>query len=227
VPTLGGSNLAIKCGPLDQRPNLNRSDVIYFRTPALTAPLPLTGPLQAVLYVSSNCTDTDFSVMIADVYPSGATRLLQDAVLRMRWRDLANTALPQPMQPGEVYEVLVDLWNTSYVLAPGHRLHVSISSSNYPRFSVNPNNGLPLSQNGTALIAENAVLMGPDYPSRLVLPVVTLDQMPAHKVLNDIASAQPADPRVAAAVAAAQGIIERHQQRWVHEHAKLGDSELP
>jgi len=61
----------------------------------------------------------------------------------MRWREQTSTT-PVYMVPGEVYEVRVSLWNTSYIVAPGHALRVSISSSNAPRFSVNRNNGLLL-----------------------------------------------------------------------------------
>lgn len=44
------------------------------------------------------------------------SRLLQDSAVRMRWR--LKTALPEYLTPNTVYEVEVNLWNTSYILAP-------------------------------------------------------------------------------------------------------------
>lgn len=53
------------------------------------------------------------------------------------------------------------------------------SSSNFPRFSANPNTGLPLATpNQTPLVAENTIHVGGEYPSRLILPVVAMDDLP-------------------------------------------------
>jgi predicted acyl esterase len=62
VPTMGGNNLDIPCGPLDQAEIDKRSDVLVFETSAMSEPLPMTGPLFATLYVSSDALDTDFMV---------------------------------------------------------------------------------------------------------------------------------------------------------------------
>merc|ERR1740127_327905 len=96
-------------------------------------PLALMGPMLATLYVSSDSIDTDFMVKISDVYPTGEARLLQDSAVRMRWREGSRD--PMYVVPGEVYEVEVGLWNTSYIIAEGHALRFSVASSNFPRFS--------------------------------------------------------------------------------------------
>lgn len=49
----------------------------------------------------------------------------------MRWRD--GGIEPKYIVSDEVYEVTMSLWNTSYVIATGHSLRVSVASSNYPR----------------------------------------------------------------------------------------------
>ena len=41
----------------------------------------------------------------------------------------------------------IELYPTSHVFTKGHRIRVDISSSNFPRFDVNPNTGEPLNQN--------------------------------------------------------------------------------
>ncbi len=86
-----------------------------------------------MLYVSSDAVDTDFHVRLTDVYPSvngtdGESRLLQDNAFRMRWR-LYDT--PKNITPGEVYEISLTLWNTSYVFDAGHSLRVVLRAKDF------------------------------------------------------------------------------------------------
>jgi uncharacterized protein len=178
VPTVGGNNLDMPCGPLDQVEIDQRADVLTFDTPILSSPLPLTGPLLATLHVSSDAIDTDFMVRLSDVYPTGEVRLIQDSAIRMRWREGGET--PVYMSPNEVYKVELSLWNTSYVVAEGHSLRVAISSSNYPRFSLNYNNGVLLRNPnpGEMIVAKNVFYHSAQYPSYFELPVVSMNQLP-------------------------------------------------
>jgi hypothetical protein len=113
-------------------------------------------------------------VRVSDVYPTGEVRLLQDSAVRMRWRNGGLT--PQLLVPGQVYEAHMSIWNTSYIVAPNHKLRIGISSSNYPRFSINRNNGQPLvSTEPEALVnvtAKNTIFHSSIFPSHLLLPVV-------------------------------------------------------
>jgi hypothetical protein len=123
-------------------------------------------------------------VRISDVYPTGEVRLIQDSAVRMRWREGGLT--PVYMQPDQVYEVTASLWNTSYAIAPGHALRFAVTSSNYPRFSANPNNGELLIQNSTndpLIVANNVLYHSAQYPSHFVLPIVEKSQLPQ---LHDI-----------------------------------------
>jgi hypothetical protein len=65
----------------------------------------ILGRMTATLYVTSNCTDTDFAVKVIDRYPNGTSLLIQDGILRMRWRN--GGAVPQPIVPGSVYQIQV------------------------------------------------------------------------------------------------------------------------
>lgn len=129
VPTMGGNNLPdsiggdIPCGPLDQSGIDQRPDVLKFQTAVFSEELALTGPLLATLFVSSDAIDTDFMVRVSDVYPTGEARLIQDSAVRMRWR--GRPKQPVYMQEGAVYEIEVNLWNTSYVLAPVNAITVT------------------------------------------------------------------------------------------------------
>jgi predicted acyl esterase len=196
VPTVGGSNLNLPCGPLDQKEVDERADVMTFNSqPFSSAQLQgedvdgafyCTGPLGATLYVSSDVIDTDFTAKISDVYPTGEVRIIQDASFRMRWR-LGGT-VPTSMENGTIYKIDVNLWNTSYVFAPGHSLRVSISSSNYPRFSANPNNGLLLSDPnypGESIVAQNRLHHSAQYPSHVTLSRVTRADLPPADILEN------------------------------------------
>src|SRR5690606_24107209 len=136
-----------------------RSDVLVFKTPVFEEEYPVTGPMFANLFVSTNATDTDFMVKISDLFPSGEARLIFDSAIRMRWREGGSE--PVWCEKDEVYEVSISLWNTSYVVAPGHALEFHIQSSNEPRFHVNKNNGVMLVDDrageGEPVIAENVI----------------------------------------------------------------------
>lgn len=132
-------------------------------------------------------------VRISDVYndEAGTVRLLQDNAVRMRWRELGME--PVYMEGADqVYKVFISLWSTSYVLAPGHQLRVSIQSSNSPRFSVNPQNGLLLADPkypGENVVATNTIHHSAKYPSKITLPLITgskADALPEVDVLKEI-----------------------------------------
>ena len=50
------------------------------------------------------------------------------------------------LKPGEPQEFTIELYPTSLVFRRGHRIRLDISSSNFPRFDVNPNTGEPLNE---------------------------------------------------------------------------------
>ena len=151
----------------------------------------MTGPLFANLYVSSDAVDTDFMVHLSDVYPTGESRLIQDSAVRMRWRE--GGLEPVMMESGAVYYVSASIWNTSYVIAPGHSLRLVVTSSNSPRFSVNPNNGNLLSaETGPLITASNVIYHSTEFPSHFSLPIVSLRQLPkVHNIKDEFNRAFP------------------------------------
>ena len=172
VPTKGGTNLyplaPTWAGPYDQRSVENRADVLLFTSDVLTEPYEATGPIKARLYVSSNCPDTDFTVKLTDVYPDGRSMLITDGILRMRNRNGCDHW--EFMEEGQVYEVEVDLWSSSYIWNTGHRIRVAVSSSNFPRFLANPNTKDAMNQNTDTNIAENTLYLDSSHPSCIILP---------------------------------------------------------
>jgi hypothetical protein len=81
------------------------------------------------------------------------------------------------MEPGEIYEIEVDLWSTSYIWNTGHRIRVAISSSNYPRYLNNPNTDDPIAHNTTYTVANNTLYIDSDHPSHIILPEIDQQQL--------------------------------------------------
>ncbi len=172
VPNRGGQNEPFDLeGPMDQSSIENRADVLIFETSILNESIEIVGRIWGNLFVTSNCTDTDFTVKLTDVYPDGRSMLITDGSLTVRSRYNYTTDVFMTGDQKDVYELLVDCWSTAYVFAPGNRIRVAISSSNYARFAANPNTGAPLANNYLKYnIANNTLLTGPDYPSCIILP---------------------------------------------------------
>ena len=76
------------------------------------------------------------------------------------------------MQPGTIYPVTIRLYPTSNVFRRGHRVRVDVSSSNFPRFDVNPNTDEPLNDHRRRVVATNTIYHDAAHPSHIVLPVV-------------------------------------------------------
>jgi len=170
VPTRGGCLLNLEAGPFDQRDLEERPDVITFTTAPLEEPVEVTGRIIAKLTIASNRVDTDFAVKLTDVYPDGTSMLVCDGLARCRCRKGFDRLVL--LTPGEPTEIEVDCWSTSIVFNKGHRIRVAISSSNYPKYDVNPNTGWPGVPMGPALPAHNQILCGSKHASHIILPVI-------------------------------------------------------
>lgn len=169
-PTIGGHNLTIARGSMDQRKIEGRDDVLVFTSDVLDKPVEVTGRLFAKIFVSSSAVDTDLSVRICDVYPDGRSMLIAEGMQRLRYRKSRET--PAPLTPGQIEEVSVDCWSTSQIFNAGHRVRVTITSSNYPRFDVNPGTAQPWSDEGEKVKQTNRIYCDSGHPSRLVVPII-------------------------------------------------------
>ena len=171
VPTSGGNNhRSAPAGPFDQTEVEERDDVLVYTSAPLPQSIEVTGPVKMVLYAASSAKDTDFTAKLVDVHPDGKAYNLCDGIIRTRWRD--SRTQPQLITPGKVYRYEIDLWVTSNVFKPGHRIRVEISSSNFPRFDRNPNSGLPFASDEELHEASQTVFHGAEQASHLLLPVI-------------------------------------------------------
>ncbi len=157
-------------GPFDQRPLEGRADVLVYSTPVLDKPVEATGFLRLELYAASSAVDTDFTAVLADVAPDGYARFLTDGIVRARYRN--STEKPELIRPGEVYKFDMDLWATSNVFLPGHRIRLYVSSSNFPRFNRNLNTGEQNVRATRAITARQTIYHDALHPSALVIPEV-------------------------------------------------------
>ena len=175
LPSRGGSicctgNPKDQPGSYDHRDLESRPDLLVYTTDALASGVELTGPLRAEIFLSSDAKDTDVTVKVLDVFPDGRVMNILEGITRARYRDGFGT--PHLLEPGKVYRVPVDLHATSWYLAPGHKLRVHVSSSNFPRFDRNLNTGGTNYDETSGLKARNTIHHSTRYPSRLLLPVV-------------------------------------------------------
>ncbi len=168
VPTRGGNTLNVPGGVYDQHEV--EELCLTFTTEPLTEELDITGPVKAVIYGLSSAPDTDWVVRLTDVHPDGYSRLLCDGILRARYRD--SFAQPELLEVGKVYRYEIDLWATSNVFLPGHRVRVSVTSSCFPRFDRNLNTGGSIHNEAAGQVAINTVMHDEMRPSHIVLPVI-------------------------------------------------------
>lgn len=170
-PTICGNNLFAAAGPCDQRLGEARDDTLVFTSVPLEAPLELTGRAQAVLHVDLDQVDADLMVKLSDVYPDGRSMLITEGAARIAVRG-GQEGL-QLVTPGELVPVEVVLPSTSIILNGGHRLRVSITSSNFPKYQVNPGTGDDFGEFGSGSHQPFEVRLhhSPATPSYLELPV--------------------------------------------------------
>jgi putative CocE/NonD family hydrolase len=162
-------------GCQDTQPLNSRADVLTYQTPPLEGEMEVTGPIEMHLWASSSAVDTDFTAKLIDVYPpnddypDGLAINLTDSIIRARYRN--GYEQPEMMSLGKPYEFVFQLYPTSNIFKKGHRIRLDISSSNWPRFDVNPNTGGPLGLEQRYEIAHQAVYHDADHPSHILLPV--------------------------------------------------------
>ncbi|MEX0894018.1 MAG: CocE/NonD family hydrolase [Gemmatimonadota bacterium] len=169
VCCIGG---AIQAGAFDQQAvEAEREDILVYTTEPFTEGTEVSGPVEVLLYVSSDARDTDFTVKLLDVDPDGRAYNLDESIQRARWRE-GYEGDPVFMEPGQVYQVKVGPLTTSNRFLPGHRLRIEVSSSNFPRFTRNLNTGGNNYDETEMRVARNRVHHSREHPSQVRVPVV-------------------------------------------------------
>ena len=174
VTSYGGNvcctGTAIQAGAFDQQKMETRQDILVYTSEPFKDGIEVSGPIVPTLYVSSDAKDTDFTVKVIDVYPDGRAYNLDESIQRMRYRDGYEKKVW--MEKDKVYKVTLQPLNTSNYFAPGHRLRIEVSSSNFPRFDRNLNTGGNNYDEAKGVVAHNAVHHSKQYPSQVIVTVV-------------------------------------------------------
>jgi uncharacterized protein len=183
---------------------------LSFRSAPLTEVREFTGPLASKLWISSSSVDADLFLVFRVFDPEGAEVTFQGAIdphtpvaqgwLRASHRkldpELTRPFRPyhthdevQPLTPGEVYEVDVEIWPTSIVVPVGYTVALSVLGRDYewegdtsglrlsnfknelkgcgPFLHDDPRDRPPDIFGGTT-----TVHLGPDRPAHVLTPVI-------------------------------------------------------
>jgi putative CocE/NonD family hydrolase len=175
VPSYGGNvcctGNAVTGGAFDQRRLETRADILVYSSEPLKEGIEVSGPIDATLYVSSDAKDTDFTVKLIDAYPDGTAYNLDETIQRVRYRD-GYEKPPVWMEPRKIYKVTLQPLTTSNYFAPGHRIRIEVSSSNFPRFDRNLNTGGNNYDETQGRVAHNSVHHSRQYPSQITVTVL-------------------------------------------------------
>jgi putative CocE/NonD family hydrolase len=173
TPSIGGTlccaPTSFPAGAFDQRAVEDRADVLVYTTPPLASAVEVTGPVTVALYACSTAIDTDFTAKLVDVHPDGFARNLCDGIVRARSRQPRSDL--RSLAPGVVTLLEINLWATSNVFQPGHRIRLEIASCSFPKWDRNLNTGAGL-EGATSCLAEQRVHHNAESPSHIVLPVI-------------------------------------------------------
>ncbi len=164
VPTHGGGTLfsgANAAGPLDQQKIQEREDVLVYTSERLNEPLEVTGPIKVKLWARTDAPSTDFTAKLIDVQPDGTAYNLTDGIIRTK-----------PNNQNEVTEYEINLWPTSNVFLPEHKIRLEISSSNYPRYDANLNTGKTMLDSKDSVKANQAIYHQEEFASQIILPII-------------------------------------------------------
>lgn len=177
--------------PLPCFENSNASDrlAVVYETAPLAEPMVINGPIQADIWMETTAQDAGLSIRVSDVDARGVARTLTNGLQTASFRAVdasrSRTLDGQMIQPwhpytqasaqalprGEPVRVPVEVFQTSAMIAAGHRLRISVSASNLPQ-GVPPVPTLLQSLAGILSIHSDA-----EHPSSVVLPLVPVSAL--------------------------------------------------
>lgn len=104
------------------------SACLMFTSEPLPATLRISGSPQLHLQGSIDADGTHYTPVLYDEAADGTSKIITRGFLNLRNR--RGLEFSEPVSGGEIWDATVDLWDTDYVLAKGHRLGLALMSSN-------------------------------------------------------------------------------------------------
>lgn len=184
-------------------------DGVTFLSEPLAADTEITGPISSKLFVESDTEDTDLFLILRVFSPDMEEIVFQGALdphtpiaqgwlrashrtvdedLSEKWRPYHTHDEEQPLEPGKIYELDVEIWPTSIVAPEGSYLALSVRGNDY-EYPGDVDTGLE-SMEGTfegvgpfrhddaddrppeVYGGDVTIHAGPDYPSSVLLPII-------------------------------------------------------
>jgi len=131
---------------------------LTFGTSPLREPVEILGFPKARLFVSATAPVASWIVRLCDVAPDGTSYLIHRGFINGTHR--RSHTHPEPLVPGEVYELEVELMCVGYRFDPGHRIRVVVTNADFPVLWPSP------------YAMTTLLYTGGDRPSHIDLPVL-------------------------------------------------------
>ncbi len=166
----------------DQRSVADRTDVLRYEGPELTAPVRISGAPIADLHAATSGSDVDWVVKLIDVFPDevpsqpemgGYQLAVSMDIFRGRYRE--SFEHPSAIPSGKPQEYRFVMPTTNHVFLPGHRIMVQIQSSWFPLYDRNPQtfvSNIFFAKPSDYVKATETVFRSADQSSAILLPVV-------------------------------------------------------
>ncbi len=166
---------------MDQRFVHGRPDVLSWETGVLEEDVTISGAVLAKLSAATTGSDCDWVVKLIDVYPEvvfdeprmgGYQLMVAGDILRARYRK--SFEKPEPVTPGAVEDVTVDLRWADHTFRKGHRIMVQVQSTWFPLYDRNPQKyveSIFAAATGDYTAATQTVYRSKSRPSRIILPM--------------------------------------------------------
>ena len=165
-----------------QQPLTVTNDIqsLVYTTAPMHQDTEVTGPIGLHLLASISTPDTNWIVVLKDVWPDNTQVELTRGWLKASHRALDENKSrpyqpyhthrnPEPAVPGRIYEYAIEVRPTSNVFRSGHRIRLEIASADWPGKTIfEPDH---LSSTQTTL---HSIYHDKNYPSRLVLPIIPM-----------------------------------------------------
>ncbi|MBU2497583.1 MAG: CocE/NonD family hydrolase [Proteobacteria bacterium] len=151
---------------------------IKYTTPPLSEGMEVTGPIALSFHASLSTEDASWMADIKDIDRAGAERLVSKGWLKASHRELDETksrpykpyhphARSLPVEPGEIYQYVMEICETSNVFRAGHRIQLVIKGQDSRR-----EEGDHYFHLNNMKETKHTVYHSDEYPSYLLLPII-------------------------------------------------------